>query len=159
MKHLFLTVALCLAAFVLCPSIATAQRGETVVGINAGYASHNHSGYSNIYFQFTPVNHLRLSPEIGYIYRHEGMSAVNFALDVQSPFKVSRGVAVYPLAGFVFYRWVRKDGDNFSRAGVNLGGGLDFYFTNFFKVGVQAKYSFLKDTDGVFVGLGLGYIF
>ena len=43
--------------------------------------------------------------------------------------------------------------------GVNVGLGFDVYFTNFFKMSLQGRYSIMPQTSGVFVGLGLSYVF
>lgn len=152
-------MATAIAFAALCAALnASAQRGEMTIGINGGYATRNDGGYTNLYFQFTPVSHVRIAPEIGYIFRNEGKSAFNFAVDVQFPFKVARGVAVYPLTGFVFNSW-KHHGHTANRAGVDFGGGFDFYLTNYLKLTLQGKYSLLNDYGGGFFGMGIGYVF
>lgn len=160
MKKLFYTIALLLAAVISMPTSASAQKGEFTLGVNGGYATHNDGGYTNLFFQFTPINHVRLSPEIGYVFRNDGKSAFNLAVDVHFPFKLGKGVAVYPLVGFVFNSWdYGKHSDNLNRAGADFGAGFDFYLTNYLKLSLQGKYSLMNDVSGGFIGMGIGYVF
>lgn len=158
-KFLSVFSAMVVAMMCLIPSTASAQKGEMTLGLNGGFATYNDGGYTNLFFQYTPINHVRLAPEIGYVFRNDGKSAFNLAVDVHFPFKLGRGVAVYPLVGFVFNSWDYQHGDNANRAGVDFGGGLDFYLTSYLKLSLQGKYSMMNDTGGGFIGAGIGYVF
>ena len=160
MKRLLLTLTSALAAaFMLIPATATAQKGEMSLGVNGGYATHNDGGYTNFFFQYTPINHIRLAPEIGYVFRNDGKSAFNLAVDLHFPFKLGRGVDVYPLVGFVFNSWDYRHGANLNLAGADFRGGFDFYLTNYLKLTLQGKYSLMNDVSGGFIGMGIGYVF
>ena len=160
MKKILLAVSLAMMTMLLMPSTAQAQKGEMTLGMNGGYATHNDGGYANLYFQYSPMKHIRLAPEIGYVFRNDGKSAFNLAVDVHFPFKIARGVAVYPLVGFVFNSWDYKWRDsNLNRAGADFGGGFDFYLTNYLKLTLQGKYSLMNDVSGGFIGMGIGYVF
>lgn len=160
MKNTFLkTIIPLVCMLILSPVTSSAQTGETTIGLSGGYATYNDGGYTNLFFQYTPVSHIRLAPEIGYVFRNEGKSAFNLAFDVHFPFKLSRGVAIYPLVGFVFNSWNYRHGSNANRAGADFGGGLDFYLTNYLKLNLQGKYSMMNDTGGAFFGMGIGYMF
>ncbi len=138
---------------------ASAQKGEMTLGLNGGFATYNSGGYTNLFFQYTPVNHIRLAPEIGYVFRNEHKSAFNLAVDVHFPFKLAKGFSVYPLVGFVFNSWKYQGAGTANRAGVDFGGGFDIYLTNYLKLSLQGKYSMMNDTDGGFLGMGIGYVF
>lgn len=158
-KLLLKTCAAIAAMLLLVPASASAQKGEMTLGINGGFATYNDGGYTNLFFQYTPINHVRLAPEIGYVFRNDGKSAFNLAVDVHFPFKLGRGIAVYPLVGFVFNSWDFSHGHNANRAGADFGGGFDFYLTNYLKLSLQGKYSMMNDTGGGFIGMGIGYVF
>lgn len=138
---------------------ASIIKGENVIGISAGYVSHNESCYTSIFYQYTIIPHLRISPELGYAFRHKDQSAFLINLDVHVPYRIWKAINIYPIAGFTFQSWQITDNNNFNRIGGNLGGGLEMYLTSNLKINFQAKYSFVKDASSAFVGLGIGYVF
>ena len=155
-----LTLGVAAAASLLCFSTkANAQKGEKTLGISGGYASYNNGGYTDIYFQYTFANHFRIAPEIGYVFRNEGKSAFTMSVDMHFPYRVARGIALYPLAGITFNNWSYHHDGHASRAGADFGGGVDLYLTSNLKLTVQGKYSLMNDTSGGFIGLGIGYVF
>lgn len=128
MKRIFTLAVMAIAAICTIIPASAQRRGEMTLGVNGGYATHNDGGYANLYFQYTPVEHIRLAPEIGYVFRNKGKSAFNMAVDVQFPFRLAKGIAVYPLTGLVFNSWDYSWRDNnINRLGVDFGGGFDFY--------------------------------
>jgi len=136
------------------------QKGEMTLGVAGGYASYNNSGYADIYFQYSFAKHVRIAPEIGYIFKNEGKSGFKASIDMHFPFRLAKGLSIYPLAGITFDNWnYASDDDNKTRFGFDVGGGLDLYLTSFLKLTLQGKYSIVKDTDGAYVGLGIGYVF
>lgn len=157
-------IALAASALFMLAIPATSQasslyKGEKTLGITGGFATHNHSGYAGAYFQYTFVPHVRIAPEIDYVFRRHDSSAVKIDCDVQFPFRLARGFNIYPLAGLAFNAWSNTGARNECRVGGNVGAGFDLYMTSNLKVSIQGKYSFLKDVDGAFVGLGVGYVF
>lgn len=159
MVRLFTGIMMIMSAVSL-PFSAAAQKGEKTLGFAGGYASHNNGGYADIYFQYTFSRHLRIAPEIGYIFRNKDTSAFECSVDMHFPFRIEKAIHVYPLAGLTFNNWdYRNSAHNASRAGFNFGGGFDINLTTSMKLTIQAKYSLMNDTSGTFVGMGLGYIF
>lgn len=151
----------CFMILVLMFSInANAQKGEKMLGVKGGYATFNNSGYSAIVFQYSFAEHFRISPQASYIFSHNNISGFEFSIDMHFPFRVTKGIKLYPLAGVTFNNWIwqhPKTTEN--RFGLNVGGGADFYITNNLKISAQAKYSWLKNTDGGFFDIGIGYLF
>ncbi len=145
----------------LCPAGASAQSvGEKTIGFAGGYASHNGGGYADLYFQYTFAPHIRIAPEIGYVFRNEGKSAFVASVDLQFPFAIARGFNVYPLAGVTLNNWeYEHHDDHATRAGFDFGGGFDIYMTRQLKLNVQCKYSLMNDTGGCFLNMGIGYNF
>lgn len=149
---------LLIAAFLPALS-ASAQKGKMTLGLSGGYATHNDGGYTNLYFQYDLIPHIRLAPEIGYVFRNDGKSAFNLAVDVHFPFRIARPVSVYPLAGIVFNSWKHPGDNTLNRIGADFGAGVDFDLTNYLKLSLQGKYSLMNDVSGGFIGMGIGYIF
>ena len=158
LKKIFRIVAI--AAIVsLFPAMASAQKGEKTLGVAGGFASFNKSGMAGVYFQYSFAEHVRISPEVDYVFRNDGKSGLAASIDMHFPFRVARGFKLYPLAGVAFNNWSFPDGESKSRCVLDFGGVLDLYMTTQLKLTVQGKYSLLKDTGGAFVTVGLGYVF
>ncbi len=155
-KYLFAAGALAIAA--LLPT--QRANAEMTLGVEGGYSGYNEGGYASVFFQYDIIKHVRVAPQIGYAFRNQGASAFLLDVDVQFPFRVARAFSLYPLVGFTYNNWSYSGWDaHASRAGANFGGGMELYLTRQFKINVNAKYSLMNDTSGVFVGFGLGYIF
>lgn len=134
-------------------------KGEKCLGIMAGYASYNTSGYAGINFQYTIVPHLRVAPEIAYIFRHHDTSGLEVSVDLQFPFRVAKAINIYPIAGAAFSSWNYHFDGSSNRFGGNVGAGIEFYLTSNLKISAQAKYMIVGKTNSAFAGVGMGYIF
>lgn len=154
-----LTVVIASVALLSVSSAASAQTGEKTIGISGGFATHNSGGFTEVYMHYTIVPHVRLAPDLGYVFRNEGKSAFVFDVDLHFPFRIARGFDIYPLAGFAFNNWSYQGGGHDTRCGMNIGGGFDVYLTKQLKLTLQGKYSMMNDTDGGFIGMGIGYNF
>lgn len=135
------------------------RRGEMTLGVAGGIATHNSGGYMDLYFQYTIANHVRIAPEIGYVFRNDDESAFITSVDVQFPFRLARGFNVYPLCGLTLNNWNHEHGDSYTRVGGDFGAGFDIYLTSNFKLSLQGKYSLMNDCSGGFFNLGFGYVF
>lgn len=158
-KLSLLVVGLVMAFGLFCPSEANAQRGEKTLGLAGGFATYNDGGYADIYFQYSFANHFRIAPEIGYIFRNDGISGFEMSVDMHFPFRIARGFGIYPLVGFTFNNWDYYDDGHASRAGADFGAGFDIYLTSNLKLNLQGKYSVMNDTSGGFFNMGIGYVF
>ncbi len=153
-------VAILAAAFPIAVSARNLPvKGEKSLGVTAGYASYNNSGYAGVYFQYTFAQHVRIAPEVSFVFRNEDKSALAINADMHFPFRVARGVTLYPLAGLAFNNWSYRGGGSSLKVGGDVGGGCDIYFTANFKFTVQARYSIMDRTSGLFAGAGFGYVF
>ncbi len=158
-KITVLAIAIVTALGALMPIQANAQKGEKTLGLMGGFATYNNGGFTDVYFQYTFADHFRIAPDLGYVFRNDHKSAFVLDVDMHFPFRIARGFAVYPLAGFTFNNWSYKHGDSASRAGANFGAGFDLYLTSYLKLTLQGKYSLMNDTSGGFFGMGIGYVF
>lgn len=138
---------------------ASAQKGEMSFGIGGGYVNYNNSGYVKVFYQYSFNDHIRLAPEVSYIFRNEHKTGIGLSIDVQFPFRIARGIKVYPLAGATMNNWNFTDDGSMTRFGGDLGAGFDFYMTPNFKIALQGKYSIMKDCSGWFADLGVAYVF
>ena len=158
LRHFF--QSLLVLCTLLCAASAHAdQHGDKTLGIGAGFNSVNHSAYADIYFRYSFNPHVRIAPDVTYMFKHDGASGFGVNVDMQFPFKVCRGMQFFPLAGATFNNWNYEGASSQSRLGANAGAGFDLKFTQTLRLTIIAKYSFMKHTDGVYVGAGIGYNF
>ena len=144
---------------------------EKSVGLKAGYISTNESMAAGLFFQYSILSHLRIAPEIGCVFKHQGMDAFTLDLNLQVPLDIKDDKAsLYPLAGLNYSSWnesvprevldIMDDvSTRTSRLGLNLGAGFEFHCSHMLKVGIEAKYTFIKHFSGVTVGALIGYSF
>lgn len=154
LKHAL--TSLLIMAGAMSMSLDASAAGEKTLGFAGGYASYNGGGYADLYFQYTFAPHLRIAPEVGYVFRNEGKSAFVASVDLQFPFAIARGFNIYPLAGVTLNNWTYghhhdddwDDDHHATRAGFDFGGGFDIYLTRQLKLNLQCKYSLMNDTGG-----------
>ncbi len=158
MKPKFFSVIILLLSCFL-PMNIMAQKGEKFLGLGGGYATYNNGGYAKVNFQYTILRHLRVSPEVSYVFKKDGKSAFAISADIHSPFRVYKGISLYPLAGVTLNNWSMDSRDNITRIGADFGGGLDIYLTSNLKINLQGKYSLLNTCGGGFIDMGVGYVF
>jgi len=159
-RSLLLSIAaLCVVSFSGEAYGASPVRGEKTLGVSGGYATYNHNAYADIFFQYTFVPHVRLSTDVGYVFRNDEKSAFEISLDMHFPFRIVSGLQVYPLVGVTFNNWNYQNEENASSFGADFGAGFDFYMTDYLKLTLQGKYSLMNKASGSFFGLGIGYVF
>ncbi len=157
--RLLATAAIVATCGLFASADAYAQKGEKTLGIAGGYASYNNGGQANVYFQYSFSSHVRIAPEIGYVFHNQGKSAFDCSVDVQFPFRVARAFKMYPLTGITMNSWDFGNGGHEVKAGFDFGGGIELYMTSSLKLSIQGKYSLMNDTSGGFVQMGIGYVF
>ena len=153
------SVAMSAWLFPVSADASSLNKGEMTVGVGGGFASYNESGYAKVFFQYTFVPHVRIAPEIGYIFRHEDKTGFLASCDMEFPFRVAQGFYVYPLAGVTFNSWNYSYRSNANRFGGEAGVGMELYITGNLKLNIQGKYSFMSVSSGAFASLGIGYVF
>lgn len=152
---------------------ATAQvkQGEKSFGPKIGYASKNESATAGLFFQYAVTSHFRLSPEIGYIFRHNDLDAFTIDLNGQFPFGFTgERVAFYPLAGLNYSSWnshfLTDDIDKIddvstrvTRLGLNAGAGFELRCNESMKLTLEAKYCLTKHYNSAMISAGISFIF
>lgn len=168
-KSLRRVIAMAIAAFALMlPLSAAAQKGEACFGVQTGYISTNNSALGGLFFQYGFSDHFRLSPEVGYVFRHQDLDAFTVDLNAHVPLMIKQSAAVqlYPLAGINFSSWNRhrhQDTDDVTsrkvKWGLNLGAGFQFNASSSLKLKLEAKYLLTSKYSGLVVSAGIGYCF
>ncbi|MDD6228510.1 MAG: hypothetical protein PUA94_05725 [Bacteroidales bacterium] len=159
-RILLAAFAVMLAALILPQQAQAFGRGEKSLGVVGGYATYNNGGYMNMNFQWEFATHFRLAPEIGYVFKNDGLSAFEASIDMQFPFRLIKGFGVYPLIGVTLNSWHHYPSkSNATRFGGDFGAGFDIYLLSYLKLSIQGKYSLMNDTSGGFIGMGISYVF
>lgn len=148
---------------------AQIEKGMMSIGPKLGYISHNKSAVAGIVYQYNITERFRLSPEIGWAFRHNDENAFMADINLHMPVAITEGgsVALYPLVGVAFnswgYHWSLADGldvsKHISRFGANIGAGFDLRCSQSIKMNIEAKYSFIKSYSSVYIGAGVSYLF
>ncbi len=149
------------------PAEAQIVKGEKSAGAKLGYVTKNQSAMAGVFFRYSFSDHFRLSPEIGYTFRHKDLDAFTVDVNAHIPFNFTgETVAFYPLAGLNFSSWNRyysADGINESsrrnRFGVNVGAGFDLRCSNSIKLLLEAKYCLTKRYTTATISAGVCYLF
>lgn len=158
LKRFMMATAMLLAS--VCGVNVIHAQGIATVGMAAGFATYNDGGYANVFLQIPVVQHVRVAPEIGYIFRNKGLSGFEASCDVQFPFLIARGFTIYPLMGLTYNYWKCQHSDaSANRVGFDIGAGIDIMLAKNLKLIIQGKGSLMNDTGGGFFCAGIGYTF
>ena len=163
---------LLLVSMLLLPALcagARGTRGETSFGPKLGYVSRNSSATVGLVFQYSPSSVVRLSPEVGLVFRHKNLDAMTADVNVHFPFKFAQGRGCfYPLAGVGFTSWGRHDIDEATSVdvtnhsnlfGINMGAGVEGHVSKSLKLGVEARYSLMRHLPTAYVTAGVAFVF
>ena len=148
---------------------AQVERGEKMLGVKAGYASHNVSAVAGLQFRYAVSPWVRIAPEVACVFRHHDEDAFLVDINAQVPFSFNtKTIDLYPLAGITFNAWSKHHQldalgndvtDRINRFGANLGAGFDFRCTSTLNVGIEAKYSFVKSYTSLYLTASISYVF
>ncbi len=147
----------------------SATSGEKTVGLRAGYNTRGETAVAGVMFQYRFSDHFRLSPNIDYYFRHNGVDGLSFDVNAHFPLSIAKNgrFNCYPLAGVNFTSWdyhfIDDNNDDISnretRLGLNVGAGLEYYATPTLKLSFEAKASILKQYSSGTFNLSIGYVF
>lgn len=147
-----------------------ALRGEKSLGIEVGYNGYNRMPQVGGRFTYRFSRLIRLAPAVEYTFRDTGRDALLFDIDVNFMFPLAQNrCALYPLVGLNYSSWnyhpvVTVPGTNdvssrVSRAGINLGAGIDVNISGSLRLSAGAHYTFIKEFHGVVAEVGIHYRF
>lgn len=168
MTRTFLAAILLMAAMILPAAAGAVERGDNAFGLRAGYTSSNRSGIVGLYYQYAFSSRFRLAPDVDYSFRHRGSDALSLNLNGHFPLTAPAArYAVYPLAGLNYTSWNVHDhglgGEDVStrtdRLGLNIGAGAEYMATPSMRLGIEAKYRWIRNYSAAVITLSIGYCF
>ena len=158
MKKLMLFALLVL----MCVGASAQERKQFAIGGNVGFGF-----YRNSYtpfgigpkFQFYFWNHWRAEANFNYWTKKKDYGGFfDFNANVHYVFNVADKVNVYPLAGATIVTTHGFD-DNQTLAGVNLGGGVEYFVAPNFKVNFEMKYQYAEKEKSYARQGGVEYVY
>ena len=148
---------------------ASAQKGESAFGVQTGYTSTNNSAIVGLFYQYGLSNVVRISPELGFVVRHQNYDAFTADVNVHFPLNIGlKSMELYPLAGLNFSSWTKHnrlldDIDDVSTRrncfGLNFGAGWQLQVSESIKLKIEAKYLLTSRFSTFTLGFGVGYVF
>ncbi len=149
------------------PQTAMAQRGESTFGVQAGYTTVNESAVAGLFFQYGLTDGLRIAPQAGCVFRHQGLDAFQADVNLHFPLRFTPSTAqLYPLVGLNFSSWTSHMDepdldatDRRSRLGGNVGLGFQLKATSTLKFKVEGVYTIIKQYSSFSATVGIGYVF
>ena len=142
---------------------AQTHQGQSAASFIIGYGFDSENATIGIDYRYSLTNEVRLSPSLTYYVKNNGLSA--WAIDANAHYlvRLTDIFGFYPLAGLdlSFWSWDAGSGlsDNDTRFGLNIGLGGEIYATQEITVGLEVKYTVIKDYDQAMIGVRIGYNF
>ena len=162
-------LTICAATAPLNPESADEFTGQKSLGLQAGYITYNQSALAGIEFTYRFNRHLRLAPNVGYVFRHDNTDALMINLNAQVPIPIGQKWEIFPLAGINYSSWNHHSGDTpgshddvgtrVSRFGINLGAGIGMAVTPTLGLGLTADYILIKEFHGCNILAKIAYRF
>lgn len=156
-------------------AVSAYGQGKFAVGINGLYGTQIKSFAVGAKVQYDITNHFRAEDAFNYFFKKDGVSMWENNVNVHYLFYLGEKFRIYPLAGFTIvgtkidtksavpaeYQQYIGDAGKSSKTyfGGNVGGGIEYLITPHLAVGVEGKYSIVKDVDQGVFGLGVTYKF
>ena len=149
MKKLMLVAAMML----VCIGVsAQSQKKQFAVGGNIGVGIYENS-YSPLgfgpKFQFYFWKQWRGEASFNYWTKKDNRGYMDFNANAHYVFDVAKNVNVYPLAGItvVTTHGLEEGRDNLTMAGINIGGGAEFFLAPQLKLNLEMKYQYAEKED------------
>ena len=156
-------------------AVSAYGQGKFAVGINGLYGTQIKSFAVGAKVQYDITSHFRAEDAFNYFFKKDGVSMWENNVNVHYLFYLGEKFRIYPLAGFTIvgtkidtksavpaeYQQYIGDAGKSSKTyfGGNVGGGIEYLITPHLAVGVEGKYSIVKDVDQAVCGLGVTYKF
>lgn len=154
------------------PATSSAQSAhhEKTVGVTLGYVSRNQSATAGIDFTYRFSQHLRFAPEILYAFQRHSEDALIANVDFQVPFQVHPRFDIYPLAGLNYTGWAFHHSHSVEQElldvttrsthfGLNFGGGISANISSTMRIGVEARWAWVKNYNTALLSAKIAYRF
>lgn len=180
MKLSILKKALVGVVFLTIPAVSAFGQSMFALGVNGLYGTEIKSFAVGAKVQFETTSHFRVEDAFNYFFKKNGVSIWEDNLNLHYLFYIGEKFRVYPLAGLTLVQ-VKYDmksaipaeyqqyaemagvgsGSSSSKTyfGGNVGAGIEYLITPHLGVGLEGKYSIVKDVDQAVFGLGVTYRF
>ena len=146
MKHLFLTAMLALLSLG-----ASAQSKTWEVGGKLDYATDAPHFGIGAFARYNIDGHFRPEAAVNFYPSDDHVSGWDMSLNLHYIFHLS-------VVGYAF-DYDGPDSSSKTRAGFNLGGGLQYHITDNIHLNAESYYKFTSDYDRAVINVGIAYVF
>lgn len=162
------TAALLLGFLAATSSHAFAQKGQTTIGLEAGFASRNTSGYAGVYLRHQFSRIFALKPSCDFIIRHKEKDAYTVMIDAHFLVPLSNPRwSVYGIAGAGFTSWNDPTVDEFGEPGherygalaLDVGAGCAVNASPTLRLALEVKGNLAEHRNSALACLCIGYNF
>ena len=161
MKKFILALALSVAGVV---SVAASGIGS--LGANFLYGSKFDQVGLGVSYKLSLTDNFRIAPEMQYFFSNKNMKAWDANDNVEYVITLFDDLKFYPLVGFTYSHWTYSEPmgsgkyvDSCDRFGVNVGGGIEYNFTDQFGVVAEIRGQLIKDFSQCVLSIGVKYSF
>ncbi len=160
-------------------AVSAFGQSRFAVGVNGLYGTEIKSFAVGAKVQFDITSHFRAEDAFNYFFKKDGVSMWEENVNLHYLFYIGEKFRVYPLAGFTvvgvkvdmksvipaenqqYAEMAGVSGGSSSKTyfGGNAGAGVEYLITPHLAVGIEGKYSIVKDVDQAVFGLGVTYKF
>lgn len=143
---------------------ASAQQGQSAVGINIGVAPNLESNIPVTNFQigakyqYGVTDNIRLEADLDYGFKSNGFSVFDISANVQYLFNLSDKFVFYPVVG-IGYGNINSASASESRFLFNVGVGAEYPITDNISIGAEIKFQYMKNFSRLPIAVGVTYKF
>ncbi|MGM9803785.1 MAG: outer membrane beta-barrel protein [Muribaculaceae bacterium] len=162
MKKTILT----LIATVACVISASAQ-GLGSLGANFLYGSKFDQVGLGVSYKVNLTENFRIAPEMQYFFSNKNMKTWDANANIEYVSTLFDDLKFYPLVGFTYSHWtqevkvvhVDKAVNTWDRFGVNIGGGIEYNFTDEIALVAELRGQLIKSYSQCVLSIGVKYNF
>ena len=161
MKKLFLVLVLSVAGVV-----SAAASGIGSLGANFLYGSKFDQVGLGVCYKLSLTDNFRIAPEMQYFFSNKNMKAWDANANIEYVSTLFDDLKFYPLVGFTYSHWTFSQSvgagkyvESCDRFGVNVGGGIEYNFTDQLGVVAEVRGQLIKDFSQCVLSIGVKYSF
>ena len=161
MKKFILALALSVSVVV---SVAASGIGS--LGANFLYGSKFDQVGLGVSYKLSLTDNFRIAPEMQYFFSNKNMKAWDANANIEYVSTLFDDLNFYPLVGFTYSHWTYSEPmgsgkyvDSCDRFVVNVGGGIEYNFTDQFGVVAEIRGPLSKDFSQCVLSIGVKYSF
>ncbi len=179
MKLSILRKSLVVGVWLTISAVSVFGQSRFAVGVNGLYGTEIKSFAVGAKVQYDITSHFRAEDAFNYFFKKDGVSMWEENVNLHYLFYIGDKFRVYPLVGFTvvgvkfdmnsaipaeYQQYAEMAGVSGGSSsdtyfGGNAGAGIEYLVTPHLAVGLEGKYSIVKDVDQAVFGLGVTYKF